>query len=471
MEDENRRKQVLVLFGGTGDLARKKILPALRDLYREGSSPPILAVGRQDIDVHRYIQDMGIEEYEEPFLEKLHYRSIDVTQERSKELKDTVESLSREYGCNRNYTFYLALPYFLFSDVCSLIKKSGLDSEDTKIALEKPFGDSLNTAQTIHENISGFDENQIYRVDHYLGKEQVENILTVRFANPLFEKIWDGSCIDNVQITMSEGIGVKDRTSYYEEAGAIRDVFQNHLLQLLCLTAMEKPGSLKPSEVSDRKTEVLENLEPVSEEDIVTGQYGPENTKEGQKPGYTSLEGIDKDSDTETFFALKTRIDTDKWRDTPFYIRSGKRMEERYAQINLVLEDNAEDLFKDDKTGEHDVVSIKIQPDSGIAARFHSKREGEGGYTEVEPVKMESCRPCRTEFTPDAYQHVLEEILKGDHTIFVRWDWMKESWRYTDQVLTAANNTDLSTYKPGTEGPEKSLQLLQKEDDEWVKID
>gem|GEM_PF-5575343 len=223
--------QLVVIFGGTGDLARKKLLPALRKLYDQGIDQPVLLVGRSNSDIHEYIQDMGIEDYEDSFLDNLYYLSLDVKTGDPEDLRSKVESVSDEYEIDTNYAFYLALPYFLFTYTSSLIQDAGLDTDSSKIAFEKPFGKNLETAQRINQEIEGFSEKQIFRVDHYLGKELVENILTLRFSNPLFQKIWDTESVKNVQITMAEDMGVDGRTGYYDEAGAIKDVFQNHLLQ------------------------------------------------------------------------------------------------------------------------------------------------------------------------------------------------------------------------------------------------
>lgn len=469
---EELEDQVFILFGGTGDLAKKKLLPALRKLHEKGIEQPVLAVGREDFDIHGYIEEMGIGEFEDEFLENLYYRSIDLKQEKSDELKETVESLSEEYGCGENCSFYFALPYFLFSDAASLIENSGLNSENTKVAFEKPFGHDLESAEEIHEGLSScFNEDQIYRVDHYLGKELVENLMVFRFANPLFEKAWNKGFVKNVQITMSEDLGVSGRAGYYDEAGAIRDVFQNHLLQVLSLTAMEPPESLEPSDIRDRKVELIKNLEPVDEDDLVIGQYSSGKINSEEVQGYREEEGVPEDSDTETYAAMKAFVDSERWKDVPFYVRSGKRMEEKYAEINLVLKDTASELFPDKEKGEHSVISVQIQPHSGIAVKFHTK--GKGDVTDITTALMESCRPCQMgRNTPDAYEFILEDMIKGDHTLFVRWDWLRESWKFTDELLdeTEDMREEFPNYEAGTEGPEEARKLIERDGYSWVKV-
>ena len=457
--------QLIVIFGGTGDLAQKKLLPALRKLYSQEIDQPVLLVGRSNSDIHEYIQDMGIEDYEDSFLENLYYLSLDVKTGDPEDLRDKVESVSNKHGIDTSYTFYLALPYFLFTYTSSLIQNAGLNTDDSKIAFEKPFGKNLETAQRINQGIDGFKEQQIFRVDHYLGKELVENIVTLRFSNPLFQKIWDAESVKNVQITMAEDMGVNGRTGYYEEAGAIKDVFQNHLLQVLSLTAMDQPDSLTSEDIRDRKLEVLEKIQDIESEDIVLGQYGSKETDKDSIKGYRQLDGVRQDSDTETFFALKLHLDMDNWRDTPFYVRSGKMMDEKYAEVNVVLEDDT-DLFDSEESSEN-VVNIRIQPDSGISVRFNSK--GSGGIEDLEAETMEACKACR-QLLPGAYEHILEELLEGDRTMFVDWEVLEQSWRITDSVVETAEHqeTEFPNYTPGSEGPEGAEDLI--DDGSWIKL-
>lgn len=453
--------QLLVVFGGTGDLAHKKILPALRKLYEQGTDQPVLLVGRSDIDIHEYIQKMGIEDFNDEFLENLYYLSLNVKTGDPEVLRDKIESVSDEYGCKDSYTFYLALPYFLFTYTSSLINDAGLNTGDSKIALEKPFGKNLETARRIHEELQGFDEDQIFRVDHYLGKELVENILALRFSNPLFQSIWSHNSVKNIQITMSEDMGVEGRTGYYDEAGAIRDVFQNHLLQVLSLTAMREPDSLSPEKIRDEKLNILKNINPVDQKDIVLGQYGGDENCE--VTGYRDLEGVEYDSDTETFFALKLSLDIEKWRGVPFYLRSGKRMKDKFAEINIVLEDDSELFSSSGSKG--NILSIEIQPYSGVSLRFNSKKLDDL-YT-LEPQVMEYCESCRQKL-PGAYKHIIEELMRGDKTMFVDWDVMKESWKVTDSMVETARSkaTQFPNYTPGSNGPTESKELI--ENGNWV---
>jgi glucose-6-phosphate 1-dehydrogenase len=461
---ENLDDHVIVVFGGTGDLAQKKILPALRSLYNKGVDNPIVVIGREEYDIHGYIQDMDIGGYEDDFLDLLHYRSIDLDSSGgSKELKNTVEYLEDKHG-TEGRLFYLALPYFLFEEASALIDESGLNSGKTKVAYEKPFGDSLASARKLQNQVSKyFLEDQIFRVDHYLGKEQVENILVLRFANRAFRRIWNGKNIRDVEIVLSEDMGVENRAEYYDSSGAIRDVVQNHILEMLSLVAMDEPDSLEAKQIQIEKTELLRQIEDLKPENVVYGQHGEGEIEDEHFKAYRDIEKVDDGSDTETFVAFKAFINTERWGNTSFNVKTGKLLDEKFAEIRLRLEEPDTELFDNQ---EPDVLKISIQPQTGISLSFHTNTPH--STIETETKKLESLR--QEEFDADiqgAYETIFEELLKGDHTLFVNWNWLQESWKITEELIEIKKDKklDFPNYKPGSKGPEAAKKLFKQKED------
>jgi glucose-6-phosphate 1-dehydrogenase len=471
------KKHLIVLFGATGDLAKKKLIPALQSLYKQNiiQNIPILCIGRREISKKDYLNLMNIKD--QKFAENIYYLSLDLNSKNPTKLKDLANQLDKNYNCKGNIVFYLSLPYFLFKPALDIIKNSEILKGKTtkKVVFEKPFGHDLKSAENLNKEISKlFKEHEIYRVDHYLGKELVENILYFRFANSIFENIWNNKFIDNVQIILSESIGIENRGQYYDKAGAIKDMVQNHILQVLSLIAMEAPFSLNPNDIRDQKVNILKNLVKIKNpNDIVIAQYGS-GIIDGKKiKAYTQEKDIPKDSKIETFVALKTYINNKRWQGVPFYIKTGKRLDKTYSEVNLILKDVVCNLFCEERKIEGpNVISIRISPQEGIVIKFNAKIPGK--KNELKQVSMEFCHAC--EFagnTPEAYETVLNEVLKGDHTIFARYDEIKESWKFIDALekLLINKRKNILKYKAGTPGPKEADNLLKKDNRKWVFIE
>ncbi len=482
MSVEVPKNHVLLVFGATGDLAQKKLLPALARLVRKGKigESPIVCIGRRNISRDEYIDIMDVHEGTyagaEQLKEQLHYYSVDIKEDDPEEFAQFIQELSHDHNCNDNLAFYFALPNVLFKPAADFLNAGGLlnGPGDKKVAFEKPFGQDLESAQELHEQLTQlFNEEQIYRVDHYLGKELIENVLVFRFANAMFEHIWCNSCIDHVQVTLAEEFGAGGRADYYDTAGHVRDVVQSHILQALALTAMERPASLDPEDIRDAKHIVLNQLQPVTSENVVLGQYGSGKVKGEQVNGYRQEEDVPADSNTETFAAFKTYVDTDRWQNVPFYVRTGKRLDGNYVEINVVLNDISSQLFEEHpQLANHDVIRIRLKPDEGIHIQFHTKQPETRKRLEL--TSMDFCYPCTfgTD-TPEAYESVFHELLKGDHTIFVRWDEIQASWRFTDTLLQTAVQHDYTfpNYTAGKGGPEAAINLIEKDKRTWLTVE
>jgi glucose-6-phosphate 1-dehydrogenase len=450
---------LLVLFGATGDLSKKKLLPALRNLHESGDGMPVLLVSRKDTDIHGFIQDMGISDYPDSFLEDLYYVQKDVTGKADGRLRERVREIEGFHGCDTRL-FYLALPYFLFEDASSLIDASGLKREGTRVAFEKPFGDSLESARDLLSDISRvFDRDQVYLVDHYLGKEAVEDLLSTRFGSDLLGAVWNGKHADSVQVLLSEDFGPAGRTRYYDSAGAIRDVVQSHLLQAVSLATMRPPESLSERDVREAKLEALRSLELPETQDLVVGQYAS-----GQNPGsegYRELEGVEDGSTTETFAALRFGIDSPLWPDTDIYLKTGKMLDRHEASINLVLKEDSRLYDKDSR----EVVTLRMHPTRGLRLRVAQK--GSDG--------VESVRQDVVHTSPDstsAYENIFSALARGDHRLFVSQEFMEESWRITDSLvdMKQSKSVSLPDYAPGTKGPEEAERIPERHGDSWVDL-
>ncbi|MBW3097335.1 glucose-6-phosphate dehydrogenase [Pseudohoeflea coraliihabitans] len=478
-----------VVFGGTGDLAERKLLPALYHRQRAGQlTDPTRIIGasrtemddaayrdyaRTALEDHVAPADRDLDNIEE-FLQRLHYVSIDARSERG---WDQLQTLLAE-GNERVRAFYLAVRPALFGDIATQIRDNGLITDKTRIVVEKPIGRDLGSAQKLNDVIgSVFAEEQIFRIDHYLGKETVQNLMALRFANALYEPLWNSAHIDHVQITVAESVGLEGRADYYDTAGALRDMVQNHMLQLLCLVAMEAPSSLEAESVRDEKLKVLRALKPVdsgnSDRVTVRGQYRAGASAGGAVKGYLDeLEtGV---SDTETFVAIKAEVENWRWAGVPFYLRTGKRLAARMSEIVISFKPIPHSIF-DDTAGRviANQLVIRLQPDEGVKQWLMIKDPGPGGMRlRHVPLDMSFAGSFATR-NPDAYERLLLDVVRSNQTLFMRRDEVEAAWRWVDPILAAweENGDKVQGYTAGTWGPSHAIALIERDGRTWHESD
>lgn len=486
---------IMVIFGGTGDLTHRKLMPALYNLQLEGSLPErfvVVSVARREKtddtyrsevyeSVKKYSRNRVNDEEFSRLAERIHYFTLNFDDpDRYDELKEYLEKLDRELMTDGNILFYLAVSPESFETVAANIKKSGLATSGTswrRVMIEKPFGEDLVSARYLNQCITGvFGEDNVFRIDHYLGKEMLQNMLAIRFANSLFEPLWNNRYVDNVQIISSETKGVENRGGYYEKAGALKDMMQNHMMQLLTLTAMEPPVDLSADSIRDEKLKVLKAIRPFSEEDIrrncVRGQYGPGQINGNSVPGYREEEKVAGDSNTETFAAMKLYIESYRWAGVPFYIRTGKRLNGDFTQIVIEFKFlPGIPYFKNNSDVSSNLLVIKVQPEEGTYLQFNAKRPGTRNT--IQPVKMDFCQNCEVGVnSPEAYERLLYDAMIGDQTLFTRWDEVEYSWRLIDPIskLWRSEKADFPNYVSGSSGPEEADLLIWKDGREWRNI-
>ncbi|MGX9787934.1 glucose-6-phosphate dehydrogenase [Mycobacterium sp. MMS18-G62] len=474
-----------VIFGGTGDLAVRKLLPALylRDRDRELSpDTSIIAVARAGLDepgyrdkVHAELGRFVTAELLDPetvdrFLGRLRFVSIDLTEPADYVAVTDVLANSRV----DIRVFYLACAPALFGPICDSLGRQGLVTTSSRVVLEKPIGHDLASAQAINDAVGAvFDERQIFRIDHYLGKESVQNLLVTRFANTLLEPLWNSSWIDHVQITAAESLGVGARGDYYDRSGALRDMVQNHLLQLLCLVAMEPPTYIDRETVRDEKLKVLQALKPLSDDDIarqtVTGQYGPGLVDGAVVDGYRQ-DAENPDSTTETFVALKAEINNWRWAGVPFYLRTGKRMAQRYSEIVVQFKPVPLQMFPGSEgTSEPNRLVISLQPNEELRLEMTAKEPGPGGIR-MRPVSLSlNYTQAFQRRSPDAYERLLMDVVRGDPTLFMRRDEVEAAWAWAEPILRQWQNSRRvpRVYPAGTDGPVDGATLLEREGRRW----
>ncbi|MFM2391551.1 MAG: glucose-6-phosphate 1-dehydrogenase [Pseudomonadota bacterium] len=470
----------LVIFGGTGDLAKRKILPGLYRRFIAGQMPAnsqIIGAARADLDSdgYRALARAAIEEFVAKdkqdeaqiaaFLSTLNYTSIDATGING---WSALRTMMRPGMIS---AFYFSVAPSLFGAIAERLHEHGIANPQSRIVVEKPFGRDLATAKALNGVLADhFTEDQIYRIDHYLGKETVQNLMAVRFANILFEPIWKAQYIDNVQITVGETVGVEGRGAYYDKSGAMRDMVQNHMMQLLCLIAMEPPYKFDPNAVRDEKLKVIRALDPVQPADIVRGQY----LAGGGQGGY--LEHSENPaSKTESYIAMKVGISNWRWMGTPFYLRTGKRLRSRASEIAVTFKAPPHSIFGMSDSMHENVLVIRLQPDEGMTLTVMIKEPGPGGMrlTEV-PLDMSFAEALGADHAdvPDAYERLIMDVIRGNQTLFMRGDEVEAAWAWTDPIIQGweARGDKPKGYDPGSAGPDDALMLLHRDGRRWRDI-
>ncbi len=491
----------VVIFGATGDLTARKLVPALYSLVQEDQIPPqfeIAGFARRDWTDDFFREQMfeGVKQFSryaeraadqsmwERFSPHLHYVQGNFDQpDRFRELDRVLSELAKEQNRPDNRLYYLATPPPWYEVIIENIGQAGMVRSENgwrRIVIEKPFGVDLASAKALNETVhSVFDESQVYRIDHYLGKETVQNILVLRFANAIYEPIWNRRYVDHVQISVAESVGVGSRAGYYDQAGVVRDMFQNHILQLLTLVAMEPPVAFEADAIRDEKVKVLRAIRPQSPEEAaccsVLAQYTSGSINGEPIPGYCELEGVAEGSQTPTYAALKWQIDNWRWQGVPIYMRSGKCMPTRVSEISIHFKQPPHLLFDavDDESLRSNVLALRIQPDEGISLKFESKLPGQG--IRRRPVTMDFRYGASFGLVepPDAYERLLLDAMLGDAMLFTRADEIEAAWQLIDPVIQgweANGEPALEIYEAGTWGPPRADQLLQADGRRWRRL-
>ncbi len=495
----------IVLFGATGDLTQRKLLPAVYNLALDGLLPHgfnIVGVARKpksDDDfraemlkaVNQFSRNRPVQQQVwDTLVQGVYYVQSEFHDEAGfQRLKTKLTEIDQAQGRHGNYLFYLATPPDVYPIIGTNLGKVGLVSREStrdpehemgwsRIVVEKPFGRDLKSARDLNRSLHAvFSERQIYRIDHYLGKETVQNLLVFRFGNVIFEPIWNHQYIDNVQITVAENIGIEGRASYYDNAGAIRDMIQNHMMQLLCLMCMEPPVAFDADSVRDEKVKVLRAIHPMTREqvrlDTVRAQYGPGSVNGQQAAGYCSEAGVNPDSITETYVAIKLFVDNWRWAGVPFYLRTGKRLPKRTTEIALQFKQAPHLLFRRSMDGlDPNSLVVHIQPDEGTTIKVASKIPGP--LMRVRPVNMDFRYGTSFGIEPaDAYERLLLDAMLGDSTLFTRRDEVEQAWEFVSSIMDGWNEqaaADIPKYEAGSWGPEQADRLIARDGRTWRRI-
>jgi glucose-6-phosphate 1-dehydrogenase len=476
----------LILFGTKGDLARRKLLPALYQLERAGllhAETRIIGVARDELTLEGYseVVESNLQKFVKEPLDaevlvrlktKLHYVQIDLSKEQDYLKLKTVTDISKRIPVS-----YFATAPSLFGNISKGLHLAGLSAVPSRVVLEKPIGHCLESSKVINDQVAEFfQETQIYRIDHYLGKETVLNLLALRFANAIFASNWDHNAIDHVQISVAEEVGVEGRWGYYDDAGQMRDMVQNHLLQVLSLIAMEPPARLDADSIRDEKLKVLKALRPINlqnvQEKTVRGQYGAGFVGGKSVPGYLGEEDARPNSKTETFVAIKVDIDNWRWAGVPFYLRTGKRMPNKVSEVVICFKPQPHNIFHETyKQLPANKLIIRLQPDEGVEIQIMNKIPGLGETMQLQQSKLDLSfdETFQAQRIADAYERLLLEAMLGNQYLFVRRDEVEQAWKWVDGILDAwrVNNEPPKSYQAGTWGPVAAISLLARDDRNW----
>ena len=478
----------IVVFGGTGDLARRKLIPSLYHRFCDGqisSTSKIIATSRSDLNRDQYLtmikdayqgfnpDETLSEEKWANFCALVDYAPVDVTKDT--DWKDLSQKLDKSEKLIR--VFYLAMPPALFADICQGLEKAGLAHDQSRVVLEKPLGHDFESADAINEAVGKvFSEKRIYRIDHFLGKETVQNLLVLRFGNVLLEPLWNRDSIEHIEITVAEDIGVGGRGAYYDKSGALRDMVQNHLLQLLCLTMMEAPGSTQADDLRLEKIKVLRALAPIDasnvKETTVRGQYV--KGKVGNESAADYLADVDvEESDTETYIAIHAKVDNWRWAGVPIYIRTGKRMSARRSEIIVQFKPVPHSIFGSEINVNPNRLVIRLQPDEAVNLWMEIKEPGAGGLRlKTLPLNLSYADNFTVRY-PDAYERLLMDVVRGNLSLFMRRDEVEAAWTWCDGILKAWQEVEqgVAYYPAGSDGPEAADRMLENQGDAWSGIE
>lgn len=487
----NTTSSLIMIFGATGDLAKRKLFPSLYRLFERGRLTEqfaVIGVARRSLSNDEFQQSvkdsvlsaLGKDKNIDEFVSHFYYHSHDVTNSSSYvSLKQMADQIDEHYSLEGNRIFYLAMAPEFFGPIALHLKSDGLTNVKgfKRLVIEKPFGHDLESAKELNKQIrTAFSENEVYRIDHYLGKEMVRNIEVIRFANAIFEPLWNNRYISNIQITSSETLGVEERGRYYESSGALRDMLQNHMMQMVALLAMEPPIKLTTDEIRSEKVRVFRALRNVEGEQVkdyfVRGQYGEGIVENVQVPKYRDEPMVDKESNTETFVAGKVMIDNFRWAGVPFYIRTGKRMTTKSTKIVIQFKDIPMNLYyQTEKMLNPNLLVIHIQPEEGITLHLNAKKAG--GHLDAQEVKLSFANTgIHAMNTPEGYEKLLLDCMRGDATNFTHWDEVAYSWSFVDKISEVWSNVkgDFPNYQSGSMGPKAADELLEKDGFFWWPV-
>ncbi|WP_172187782.1 glucose-6-phosphate dehydrogenase [Lentilactobacillus kribbianus] len=482
------RRALIMLFGGTGDLATRKLYPALFNLYEKGNIRDhfaVLGTSRAELSDDEFkamvtksvAKESNDKKMIQDFVSHFAYVAHDVTDVKHYSvLREKADELDKKYEINGNRVFYISMAPNFFGTVAQNLKTQHLltdNGEFNRLVIEKPFGRDYKSAKQLNDELSAaFDENQIFRIDHYLGKEMIQNIEAIRFGNTIFEALWNNRYIDNIQITLAEDLGVEERAGYYDNSGALRDMVQNHIMQIVSLLAMEQPVAFKDVDIRSEKVKALRSLRVYdvieASSNFVRGQYG--ESPDGKTKPYREEDDVPADSNTETFVAGKLLFDNYRWSGTPFYIRTGKKLAGKFTRVDVVFKKPLVDIFAFPQSGStplnDNVLTIFVEPNQGFSLRVNAKNNEQGFHTE--PVDLSYMEDQKD--VPQPYERLIHDVLKGDGTNFSSWPEVASAWKFVDQIRQVwdIQQPNFPNYIPGTMGPVAADELLARDNRQWV---